>query len=175
MTAQKKKKINGNDMIPVRKSVHVVFLSCPHCGNEEDSITFCAECGEPMKVIDVVEKFGEDAERFLERAKKKLEEKKITNGNTEDEEYESIDNEEPNIILMGNDNLEDDDGGIDPVEAVDDGSLDVIFPDDDDGGSRTISPADDDLTKALEQLDSEDGDDVSAQDFGFDDGDIPEL
>ena len=37
----------------------------------------------------------------------------------EDEEYESIDSEEPNIILMGDENLTDDDGGIDPVEAVD--------------------------------------------------------
>ena len=76
---------------------------------------------------------------------------------------------------MGDENLTDDDGGIDPVEAVDDGSLDVIFPDDGEDVSREISPADDDLTKALEQLDSEDEDTISAEDFGFDDGDIPEL
>lgn len=174
MTAQKKK-INGESMVPVRKSVHVVFLSCAHCGNEIDSITFCDKCGEPMKVIDVVEKFGDDAERFLQRAKRKLDERKSVNSSVEDEEYESIDSEEPNIILMGDENLTDDDGGIDPVEAVDDGSLDVIFPDDGEDGGREISPADDDLTKALEQLDSEDEDTISAEDFGFDDGDIPEL
>ncbi len=174
MTAQKKK-INGESMVPTRKSVHVVFLSCAHCGHEIDSITFCDQCGEPMKVIDVVEKFGEDAERFLQRARKKIDEKKSVNSVGEDEEYESIDSEEPNIILMGDENLTEDDGGIDPVEAVDDGSLDVIFPDDGDSESREISPADDDLTKALEQLDSEDEDTISAEDFGFDDGDIPEL
>ena len=32
-----------------------------------------------------------------------------------------------------------------------------------------------DLAKALEQLDSEEEENVSAEDFGFDDGEIPEL
>jgi hypothetical protein len=38
-----------------------------------------------------------------------------------------------------------------------------------------VAEPDDDLTKALEQLDSEDDDDLTAEDFGFDDGEIPTL
>jgi len=75
---------------------------------------------------------------------------------------------------MGGEELQDD-GGIDPA-AVDDDSLDVIFPDEDHDASRPVEvEVDDDLTKALEQLDSEEDDNVSAEEFGFDDGEIPEL
>ena len=121
-----------------------------------------------MKVIDVVEKFGEEADRYLEKA---ILPKK--NG-SEEEEYVSIDKEEPNIILMGGDEDIISDGGIDPSQ--DDGeSLDVIFPDDDhDDSPKAEVPIDEELSKALEQLDSEE-EDVSAEDFGFDGEDIPEL
>lgn len=164
-----KKTDKKEELVPTRKSVHVVFLSCPHCGKEKDHIEMCPECSEPMRVIDVVEKFGEDAERFLKRMEKRKE------GHFEEEEeedYVSIDKEEPNIILMGGDD-DLDDGGIDPAKDEDDG-LDVIYPDEDETERKEVV-ADDDLTKALEQLDSEDDDELSAQDFGFDDGEIPEL
>ncbi len=171
MAVTKKKK---DELIPTRRSVHVIFLSCPHCGNEIDDIRLCPECNEPMKVIDIVEKFGDDAERFLERAKKRLEKSKENySQEEEEEEFDSIDKEEPNIILMGDENLEDD-GGIDATVQVDDGSLDVIFPDDDES-SKPVIPAGDDLTKALEQLDTEEEENITAEDFGFDDGEIPEL
>jgi hypothetical protein len=167
-----KKKEKKEELVPTRKSVHVVFLSCPHCGTEKDHIEMCDECGEAMRVIDVVEKFGEDAERFLKRV-----EKRKLNGTVpteEEEEYVDIENEEPNIILMGADE-EIDDGGIDPT-TDDDVSLDVIYPDEDETPRKGAIPkADDDLSKALEQLDSEEDDDMSAQDFGFEDGEIPEL
>lgn len=165
-----KKKEKKDELVTARKSVHVVFLSCPHCGKERDHIEMCGECGEAMRVIDVVEKFGEDAERFLKRVEKRKE-----NGKIEDEEeYESIDKEEPNIILMGGDE-ELDDGGIDPSNDDDD-SLDVIYPDEEEEGRKeVVAQPDDDLTKALEQLDSEDDEDLTAGDFGFDDGEIPEL
>ncbi len=167
------KKDKKEELVTARKSVHVIFLSCPHCGNEIDHIELCPDCGEAMRVIDVVEKFGEDAERFLKRVEKRKE-----NGNKkieeDDDDYVSIDKEEPNIILMGNEEGLDD-VGIDPSKD-DDGSLDVIFPDEEEGARKeVIAEADDDLTKALDQLDSEDEEDVSAEDFGFGDGDIPEL
>ena len=163
----KKKK---DELIPQRKSVHVVFFSCAECGEEVDEIKICPECGKPMKVIDVVEKFGEDADRYLEKA---VPPKKNCN-EEEEEEYVSIDKEEPNIILMGGDEDIIGDGGIDPSQ--DDGeSLDVIFPDDDhDDSPKAEVPIDEELSKALEQLDSEE-EDVSAEDFGFDGEDIPEL
>jgi len=167
----KEEKDKKEKMVTTSKSVHVIFLSCPHCSAERDHIEMCTECGEAMRVIDVVEKFGEDAERFLERAKKRNAGKKVA----EDEEYISIDNEEPNIILMGDDDALNDDNGIDPAE--DDGSIGVIFPDDDDDEDRkeVVVEADDDLTKALEQLDAEEDDDLTAQDFGFEDDEIPTL
>jgi hypothetical protein len=175
MAVSKKKK---DVLVPKRRSVHVVFFSCPHCGEEVDYINICPECGEPMKVIDVVEKFGEDADRFLERAKKRLNEQNCKSSN-EDGDFDGIDKEEPNIILMGDENLEDDEG-IDPSEeiaGIDDGSLDVIFPEDEDEDtvSKVVVSPDDDLAKALEQLDSEEDEDISAEDFGFEDGEIPEL
>ena len=170
-----KRKEKKEELVTARKSVHVIFLSCPHCGTEKDHIEMCGECGEAMRVIDVVEKFGEDAERFLKRIEKRKENGK--NGNGEEEEYDGMDKEEPNIILMGADE-EIDDGGIDP-NSDDDGSLDVIFPDDDDGGAKKVAvEADEDLTKALEELDKEDeDDDLTASDFGseFEDGEFPEL
>ncbi len=168
-----KKENKKEELITPRKSVHVIFLSCPHCGNERDHIEMCEECGEPMRVIDVVEKFGEDAERFLKRMEKRKTEKNI---DIDDDDI-SIDEEEPNIILMGNEDALNGDNGIDPTED-DDGGLEVIFPDIDDGeGERkeTVVEADDDLTKALEQLDSEEDDDLTAEDFGFEDGEIPTL
>lgn len=165
-TSKKKKK---EELIPTRRSVHVIYLSCPHCSHETDDIKHCPVCGEAMKVIDVVEKFGDDAERFLERIKKRN--GKVV-GTTDEEELE-IDQEEPNIILMGvDDSL--DDGGIDPLDHSEDGSLDVIFPDDDSLPSGEVS-LDEDLAKALEQLDSEEEENITAEDFGFDDGEIPEL
>lgn len=167
------KKTKKDELITPRKSVHVVFFSCAHCGDEVDDIKLCPECGEPMKVIDVVEKFGEDAERFLKRVEKRIEKGKATT-EVEEEDYEGIEKEEPNIILMGGEDIVED-GGIDPAEA-DDGSLDVIFPDEDESATKVSDvEVDDDLTKALEQLDSEEEDTVSSEDFGFEDGEIPEL
>jgi len=163
-------KQKSDELIPQRKSVHVVFFSCADCGEEVDEIKICPECGKPMKVIDVVEKFGEDAEKYLAKV---VSMKK--NGDEEEEEYVSIDKEEPNIILMGGDDDFANDDGIDP--SKDDGEgLDVIFPDDDhdDVAPKTEVPVDEELSKALEQLDSEE-EDVSAEDFGFDGEDIPEL
>jgi DNA-directed RNA polymerase specialized sigma24 family protein len=95
-----------------------------------------------------------------------------------DDDDISIDEEEPNIILMGNEDALNGDNGIDPTDD-DDVGLGVIFPDaDDDEDSErkeTVVEADDDLTKALEQLDSEEDEDLTAEDFGFDDGEIPTL
>lgn len=163
-------KKKSDELIPQRKSVHVVFFSCGDCGEEVDEIKICPECGKPMKVIDVVEKFGEDADKYLEQA---IPPKKNSN-EEEEEDYVSIDKEEPNIILMGGDEDIASDGGIDP--SKDDGEgLDVIFPDDDhDDAPKGEVPVDEELSKALEQLDSEE-EDVSAEDFGFDGEDIPEL
>jgi len=144
-------------------------FSCADCGEEVDEVKVCPECGKPMKVIDVVEKFGEEAEAYLTKIVA------VKKNRSEEEEYVSIDKEEPNIILMGGDDDLTDDDGIDP--SKDDGEgLDVIFPDDDhdDTAPKAEVLVDEELSKALEQLDSEE-EDISAEDFGFDGEDIPEL
>ncbi|MBP8979217.1 hypothetical protein KBG23_01955 [Candidatus Dojkabacteria bacterium] len=171
------KKTKKDELIPVRRSVHVVYLSCPHCSHEMDSIKLCPKCNEPMRVIDVVEKFGEEADRFLERLekrKKKGEDGESVSMTEEDEDLE-MDKEEPNIILLG---VDDDtlDDGIDPFDSTEDASLDVIFPDEGGDSTQHVEDAslDDDLAKALEQLDAEE-ENVTAEDFGFEDGEIPEL
>jgi hypothetical protein len=170
--ANSKKGNKKEELIIPRKSVHVIFLSCPHCGNERDHIEICEKCGEPMRVIDVVEKFGEDAERLLKR----MEKRKEKNGTDLDDDDISIDEEEPNIILMGNEEALNGDNGIDPTEDEVAG-LGEIFPEDNEDAERkdVVVEADDDLAKALEELDSEEDDDLTAEDFGFEDGEIPTL
>lgn len=170
-----KKKITKDKLVTNHKSVHVVFFSCAHCGDEIEDIKFCPSCSEPMKVINVVEKFGEEAERFLEQVRKNIPTK---TEDEEEEEYVSIDKEQPNIILMGGADAVIDDGGIDPTAPDDGDGLDIIFPSDDDENEDAhpkVEALDDgELSKALEQLDEED--DTSAEDFdSFGGGEVPEL
>lgn len=170
-----KKKITRDQLVTSRKSVHVVFFSCAHCGDEVEDVKLCPGCGEPMRVIDVVEKFGEDAEKFLAQVKKNI--PSNSSDEEEEEEYVSIDKEQPNIILMGGDSANLDDGGIDPTAADDNEGLDIIFPDDSDGDeapAKVEALDDGELTKALEQLDEED--DTTSDDFdAFGGGEVPEL
>jgi len=171
-----KKKITKEQLVTTHKSVHVVFFSCAHCGDEVEDIKMCPSCSEPMKVINVVEKFGEEAEKFLEQVKKNMP-VKSGDDDEEEEEYVSIDKEQPNIILMGGADSVIDDGGIDPTAPDDGDGLDIIFPSDDDGEDSPpkVEALDDgELTKALEQLDEED--DTSSEDFdSFGGGEVPEL
>jgi len=171
-----KKKITKDQLVTTHKSVHVVFFSCAHCGDEIEDIKMCPSCSEPMKVINVVEKFGEEAEKFLEQVKKNMPVKSVSEDG--EDEYVSIDEEQPNIILMGGKTTVVDDGGIDPTATDDnDDGLDIIFPSDDDGEEAPpkVEALDDgELTKALEQLDEED--DTSSEDFdSFGGGEVPEL
>jgi hypothetical protein len=169
-----KKKITKDQLVTTHKSVHVVFFSCAHCGDEIEDIKMCPSCGKPMKVINVVEKFGEEAEEFLAKIRKQIPVKP----DEEEEGYVSIDEEQPNIILLGGKTTVVDDGGIDPTATDDsDDGLDIIFPSDDDGEEShpKVEALDDgELTKALEQLDEED--DTSSEDFdSFGGGEVPEL
>jgi len=171
--ANSKDENKKEELIIPRKSVHVIFLSCPHCGHERDHIEICEKCGEPMRVIDVVEKFGEDAERFLKRMEKREEK----NGTDLEDDDIGIDEEEPNIILMGDEEALNGDNGIDPAEDEVAG-LGEIFPEDGEDSEKKEIPveADDDLAEALKQLDEEDeDDDLTPEDFGFEDGEIPTL
>jgi len=154
-------------VIPQRQSVHVVFFSCENCGEEVEYIQFCPDCGKPMRVIDVVEKFGEEAEELIKKIEDRL--AKSTPQTEEKEFTQIVDEIEPEVITL--------DDTVPTEEVVEDGvdSLDDIFPDDDsdiEGQGVKTDEELSDLDDIVAELDKED-DDFSMDDFG-DDG-LPEL
>ena len=160
---------NKKKVVTQRQSVHVVFFSCPDCGEETEHIHFCPECSTPMRVIDVVEKFGEDADEFLNRIKEKVE-----NGTLKKDDFVTVDeNEHPNIIVLTDEDSLDDGAVVD--DDVD--SLGDIFPDDDSDDEKVTSSAPEgltDLDDIVAELDKEEDDDFSMVDDLGDEG-LPEL
>ena len=155
-------------VVPQRQNVHVVFFSCPNCGEEVEYIQFCPDCGKPMRVIDVVEKFGEEAEQFIKKVEDRLAQEGNSKVKVEDEELtDIIDQQESNTIILGDDEHVE---GVEFVEDVD--SLDDIFPEDDSDTDVKTSVGDD-LEDIVAELDKDEDDDFSLDDFG-DDG-LPEL
>ncbi len=155
-------------VVPQRQSVHVVFFSCQNCGEEVEHIQFCPDCGKPMRVIDVVEKFGEDAEEFIKKVEDRLAgetplvEEKVFN--------DIVDEPESNVIILEDDEHIDSDAVVEEVDSLED-----IFPDDDSDTEPKVSQSSEDLSDLddiVAELDKED-DDFSMDDFG-DDG-LPEL
>jgi len=157
-------------VLPQRQSVHVVFFSCQNCGEEEDYIQFCPDCGKPMRVINVVEKFGDEAEEYIKKIEDKLAEK--MNGKSVSV-TDTVEEEEPNIIVLDEHEHADPDSVIEEVD-----SLGEIFPDDGDEEDSESKPSGNqdngfsDLEDIVAELDKED-DDFSLDDFG-EDG-LPEL
>jgi len=149
-------------VVPQRQSVHVVFFSCPNCGEEVEYIQFCPDCGKPMRVIDVVEKFGDEAEEFIKKVEDRLAQEKVANGKEEDDLIDIIDQPESSTIIL--DEQEHDSSEIDTLED--------IFPDDDSDIDTKIEAVDD-LDDIVAELDKEDDDDFPIDDFG--DGGLPEL
>ena len=155
-------------VVPQRQSVHVVFFSCQNCGEEVEYIQFCPDCGKPMRVIDVVEKFGDEAEELIKKIEDRL--AKGTPHTEEKEFIEIVDDIQPEVITLDE---QEEIGDIQVAEGVD--SLDDIFPDDDSDVDGKVVKSDDDLSDLddiVAELDKED-DDFSMDDFG-DDG-LPEL
>jgi hypothetical protein len=157
-------------VVPNTSSVHVVFFSCGNCGEETEHIQFCPDCGKPMRVIDVVEKFGSEADTFI-----KTIQDRVDKGVISPDDYVVTDEEEvPNIIVLGEDDHDSsnlDDGA---VTDDDDAVLIDIFPEEDGEDEKTSDPSKDltDLDGLVEALDEEE-DDMDIPGFG-DDG-IPEL
>ncbi len=127
-------------------NVHVVMFSCPNCTHEIEEIGICPKCGKPMRVINVVEKFGKEAEEFL----------KGINEEAEEEEYKedaiNIEDNAPTIIKLSEEDHIDDE-----EDEEDSGALGVIYPDDDQPSSSPEG-ADMDFMEALDKLDEEDED-----------------
>ena len=157
-------------VVTQRQSVHVVFFSCPDCGEETEHIEICPDCSKPMRVIDVVEKFGDDADDFLKKIKEK-----IGNGTLKKDDYVSVDDddESPNIIVLTQDDSLNDGAIVD--DDVD--SLGDIFPDDENDDEKPASSAQEgltDLDDIVAELDKEEDDDFPLVDDLGDEG-LPEL
>ncbi|MGI6423129.1 MAG: hypothetical protein ACOX0X_00720 [Candidatus Dojkabacteria bacterium] len=154
---------NTKKVVIPRQSVHVVFFSCPDCGEETEHIELCGDCSKPMRVIDVVEKFGEEAEEFL----RKIEEKKSV---VKEESSSVEDDERPNVIVLS------DEESLDDGAVVDDGidSLGEIYPDDEEKSTSSAPEGLVDLDDIVAELDKEEDDDFPLVDELGEDG-LPEL
>ena len=62
-SSSKNKKIK-----PVVK-VQLIIYACPSCGNEIEEVKLCPMCSNPMRVVEVKELYGEEAEKILEEIK----------------------------------------------------------------------------------------------------------
>ncbi len=159
---------NTKKVVTQRQSVHVVFFSCPNCGEETEHIQLCPDCSKPMRVIDVVEKFGDDAEAFLKKVQEKIE-----NGTLKKDDLIAVDEEEqPNVIVLA------DEDSLDDGAVVDDGidTLVDIFPDDEDDEKVASSAPEGltDLDDIVAELDKEEDDEFPLVDDLGDEG-LPEL
>lgn len=166
---------NTKKVVVPRQSVHVVFFSCPDCGEEAEHIHFCEDCGKPMRVINVVEKFGDEAEEFLARFTKQTEngngKKNIPVSSTTDDN----DDEQPNVIMLAQDEDTLNDGALIVDDDID--SLGEIYPDDDEDEEKTASSAKegfDDLEDIIAELDKEEDDEFPLAEELGDEG-LPEL
>lgn len=164
---------NTKKIVIPRQSVHVVFFSCPECGEEAEHIHFCDDCGKPMRVINVVEKFGEEAEAFLE----KLGKGSIVNGDSKStapvDDTEESDDEQPNVIMLAQDEDTLNDGALIIDDEID--SLGEIYPEDEDEKTASLIPDGfGDLDDIVAELDKEEDDDFPLVDDLGDDG-LPEL
>ncbi len=156
MAASKTKKTgNGNKVIKPVNSIHVVVFACSHCGEEIEELKLCNECNSPMKVVQVFEKFGQEADEYLAELKKegmwdadsvspKKKKEKIDDGGISGDDLDHLD-----IPIMGVN-----DGGV--KEDLDDGLSDIFPDEDDEVESATSGSQDLDFMEALEKLDEED-------------------
>ncbi len=160
---------NTKKVVTQRQSVHVVFFSCPDCGEETEHIHFCPDCSKPMRVIDVVEKFGKEADEFLKKIQEKVE-----NGKLKKDDLVTVadEDEQPNVIVLA------DEDSLDDGAVVDDGvdTLSDIFPDDEDEEKVTSSVPEalTDLDDIVAELDKEEDDEFPLVDDLGDEG-LPEL
>ncbi|MCD4811899.1 hypothetical protein K8R14_04900 [bacterium] len=151
-------------VVTQRVNVHVIFYSCPDCGHEKEHVEFCGKCGKEMRVIDVVEKFGSEAQELIEQLKESIVNSQI----------EKNEEEEPNIIIISEDDnnvvngADDDADTITPEEVTE---LEDIFE-----NTETDAPASsENIADISGLLDKEDDEENTFDDLGLDPDDLPTL
>lgn len=155
MADNKKEKV-----VTSRVSVHVIFYSCPDCGHEVEHIQFCDKCSKEMRVVDVVEKFGSEAQTIIEKLKSMR--------------PDDDDDESPNIIIISEDEEDAANGGDDDENTITDEELvelDDIFEisDNEEKSDNDVNISD--LTDALDESDEEN----TFDDLDIDPDSLPEL
>lgn len=133
-------------------SIHIVVFACPNCGEEFEELRLCKECKSPMKVVQVVEKYGSEADQYLEQLKR--------NGVWDEQSVRPRqDDLHDGGVSKDTDELDDIDikiAGQDDVEEVEDELvLEDIFPDEDKDDNHVKPVLDDDWTEVLDKLDEE--------------------
>ncbi|HQG57592.1 MAG TPA: zinc ribbon domain-containing protein [Candidatus Dojkabacteria bacterium] len=64
-------KSNNDDLIRPVVSIQVIHYVCPNCQEEVEEARICKSCKAPMRVMQVKELYGEEAQKFLEDLRKK--------------------------------------------------------------------------------------------------------
>ncbi len=142
-------------------SVHVVHYSCSNCGEEIDEVKMCNDCNAPMRVIQVAELYGDEANEYLDNLKEtekgKPSEKEASTVQFDD----SVSGVQSDESAIGDEN----------VSNTDDVELGEIFPEEEEDSEKRTYVGDlgDDFEAALDALDQED------EDLGDDIEDLPEL
>lgn len=169
MTASNTKTTDRKVVQPM-KSIHIVVFGCPNCGEEIEELKLCKECKSPMKVVQVIEKFGQDAEDYLAHLKREG----IWTADSVMPKKGDVDDDGDGGI--GDDDLDDLDIPIkglaeDKEDLVDEPPvLGDIFPDE---GVPSSKEPDMDFQEALSALDEEDEGVTDMDDLGPDG--LPEL
>ncbi|MCK9368642.1 hypothetical protein M0R04_01560 [Candidatus Dojkabacteria bacterium] len=130
-------------------SIHIVVFACPNCGEEFEELRLCKVCKNPMKVVQVIEKFGSEANEYLSKLKKE--------GIWEDTSVRPSKEDHDGGLSTADDELDKIDIKIaGEVEEDTEIPLADIYPDDDEVLPAVSKvPDDPDWEKALEALDEE--------------------
>lgn len=154
-------------------TVQIINYHCSNCGEEVEEVKLCSSCKAPMRVIQVTEKYGAEAEKYLEDLKKLpntvivsdsqvenfVSNTGVENAIADEEEFSSIDAIESGYSPI---KQKSEDDIMSEFASLDDG----IFSSDED---EITPPARKDLTDLLNELDKEEPENDGTVDFGGDD------
>lgn len=72
MASSKDKSVEKSEKKVVKPvlTLQIVHYCCTKCTEEVEEIRLCSNCGSTMRVVEVVEKYGKEAEEYLTKYKK---------------------------------------------------------------------------------------------------------
>lgn len=173
------------DVANLKKSVQlIVFAPINSDENDEENLIYMV-CPASLKVVEVIEKFDDEAIEYLSTLGKKKKRKEVSVDTLDDDLGIEFDGEievageiveEAKEVLKNDDEVQTLDAELDEdIVTFASASLDDIFPDA--GGDHSVSSVSDvDMADALALLDEEDSEEDLESLAGFVDADeLPEL